>query len=69
MKLKGSDKLDLEKYELITDLAAAKEDYEFAELSQNEFEELNNVERRLNQGKDREIIILAYEKKSSNSPK
>ncbi len=55
--------MDQEEFKLIKGLAAIKDDYEFAELSPNEFEELNDVERKFSQGKDREIILLAYEKK------
>ena len=48
---------------LIKGLVASKDDYEFAELSVNEFKELIDIERQLNQGKDREIVILAYEER------
>lgn len=58
--------MEQEEYKLIKGLAAIKDDYEFAELSRNEFEELNDVERKFNQGKDREIVILAYEKRKSD---
>ena len=57
-KNRGSDRLDQAEIKLIKGLAATKDDYEFAELSANEFEELNNIERKLNQGKDREIVML-----------
>ena len=54
---------------LIKGLAVIKDDYEFAELSANEFKELNDIEHKLNQGKDGEIVILAYEKRKPDPQK
>lgn len=55
--------MDQAEIKLIKGFAATKDDYQFAELSANEFEELNDIERKLNQGKDGEIVILAYVKR------
>lgn len=56
--------MDQEEIKLINGLAATKDDYQFAELSADEFGELKDIERKFNQGKDREIVLLAYEKKT-----
>jgi hypothetical protein len=37
--------------------------YEFAELSASEIEEVNKIQNKLNQNQQKEIILLAYEKK------
>lgn len=60
--------VDRDETKLVKGIAAIKDGYEFAELSPTEFEELNNVERKLNQENGRDVVILAYEKKKTDLP-
>lgn len=40
-----------------------KPDYEFAQLSPAEIQDLKSTEDKINQGKSGEVVILAYQKK------
>lgn len=44
-------------------LSNAREDYEFADLDSEDMDSVADAERQLNTNRNREVILLAYEKR------
>ena len=40
-----------------------EKDYQFAELTPKAVSELNEIEEKLNRNTDREVVLIAYQKK------
>lgn len=44
-------------------LSDTREDYEFADLDSEDMDRITDAEKRLNANRNREVILLAYEKR------